>query len=274
MTERKLGRRPHDPTCRALELGDVLTGVLPNVPASVHRLQGLKFGLYRNSTFGICGPTSVANDYRLVTARLTGQMVALPQEAVDDLYRRSGNPGFDPSLGPDDSRQDDNGVNMQQMLQALVAGGIGGVKPLAYARVNVKDPAVLAAAIAIFGGCLYGVSLQKAQQSQTDRGVWDYSPSGEWGGHAILCGGYGEDGSEEVVTWAEIVKATKAFLSHQLDEAWVVVWQQHLTDYGFLAGVDVGRLAANFKALTGKTFPIAVPAPLEPKDWDVIGQQD
>jgi hypothetical protein len=171
VTNRKLGRQPHDPTRKAIELSDILTGELPKVPPSVDYLDGLKFGMYRNSEFGVCGPTSAANLTREVTARLTGKMLVPTQGDVFKLYRHSGNPGFDPSLSDDDPRQDSNGVNMQTMLQAWMKHGLGDVKPLAFARVDVKKPEVMHAAVAIFGGQLLGVTLQKAQQSQTDAGT-------------------------------------------------------------------------------------------------------
>jgi hypothetical protein len=267
----KLGRQPHDPTRKAIELEDILTGELLPVPPSVDYQGGLKFGEYMNNRFGICGPTSVANFCRLVSARLTGKMVAPTQEDVNKLYRESGNPGFNPDLSPDDPRQDDNGVNMQTMLQAWLKNDLGPFKLLGFARVNVKKPEVMHAAVALFGGQLLGVTLQDAQKSQTDRGYWDYSPSGEWGGHAVLEGAHNKD---KVVTWAREVEVKPAFVQHQLDEAWVPILPLHLTDYGFVKGVDVGRMAQAFGDLTGKKFPVDVSKPLDPSDFDVIGKRD
>jgi hypothetical protein len=271
VSQYKLGRRPHDPTRKAIELEHLLTGELPPVPPSVDYQAGLTFGLYKNSTFGICGPTSVANFCRLVSARLTGKMVVPTQEDVNKLYRESGNPNFDPNLSPDDPRQDDNGVNMQTMLQAWLKNDLGPFKLLGFARVNVKKPEVMHAAVALFGGQLLGVSLQEAQKSQTDRGYWDYSPSGEWGGHAVLEGAHNKD---KVVSWAREVEMRPGFVTHQLDEAWVPILPLHLTDYGFVRGIDLGRLAQYFGDLTGKKFPVPTPAPVLPTDFDVVGKQD
>jgi hypothetical protein len=267
---KKLGRQPHDPNAHVLKLADFLTGKLPDVPKTSAYGRGVPFGLYTNDKFGICGPTSCANHRRMVTQYLTGKMVAPSQAAVNKLYRDSGNPHFDPSLAPDDPRQDDKGVNMVTMLKALVAGGeFDGVPCLGWAAVNVSNREEWEAASTLFGGQLLGVTLQKAQKTQK---VWDYVPgSGEWGGHAVMMPDVNPD---EVATWGELVGVTPAFVQHQLDEAYVVLWPEMLTDYGFVRGMDVGRWAKAFEDYSGKKFPVPVPDPMSPLDWDVIGKRD
>jgi hypothetical protein len=251
----KLGLQPPDSSMPALMLGDFLTGAVPAHPANADYLSNIQFGMYANDQFGVCGPTSVCNSRREITARLKGQMVAPSQEDCFDLYRRSGNPNFDPSTGTDD-----NGVNMQVMLQAVLSGGIAGVKCLGFAKVDTSNLNELQAAVAIFGFLLYGVNLQTAQQSQTNSGVWDYRPSGQWGGHAILGGAYVPN-DLEVITWAQRVKMTARFIQKQMSEAWAVIWPEHLTDKGFLAGVDLNAFANAWQAITGKKFPVVVPPP-------------
>lgn len=261
---RKLGRRPpkHAP---ALMLADFLSGIVPAHPTVTDHIGSNEFGLYENDQFGDCGPVSVANLVRLVTAGLLGAEVQPSQDDVFDLYRRSGNPDFDPTTGADD-----NGVDMQTMLEALHVGGIGGVKPLAFAKVDVTSDAELDAAVSIFGGVLWGVNLLEAQQAQTDQGEWDYQKSPEWGGHAIVNGAFDESTKlEDVITWALRVKTTAAFRSHQLEEAWVVIWQWNIDHPAFQEGVDVQALADAYHALTGDTLPdlpppVPVPAPPPP----------
>lgn len=266
MTEvaRKLGRRPpkHAP---ALMLERSLTGVVPHPATADHFSEVADWGMYGNDQYGDCGPVSVANYVKLVTRYLTGAEVSVSQADVFDLYRRSGNPNFDPTTDADD-----NGVDMQTMLEALTKGGIAGRKPVAFAKVNVISPTEIQAAIAIFGGVLFGVDLDVAQQTQTDAGgPWDYSPhSSAWGGHAIVAGRYtgaltGPDVS--VVSWAEVLGTTDAFLAHQLEECWVVIFPEHLGTTAFVEGVDVATLASDYQALTGRTFPVVpAPAPVPP----------
>jgi hypothetical protein len=262
----KLGLRPADPSRPVLRAAQFLTGRIPAHPAHLDYLarDGLTFGMYRNDEFGVCGPASAANLRRLVTAWLTGKMHDPTQDDVFDLYRRSGSPDFDPETGVGD-----RGVNMADMLSAVAHWGLGGVKALAYAKVDTRDRDEMRAAVAIFGGLLLGLDLQTAQQAQTDTGVWDWVPSGQWGGHAVLAGSYDDEPGTVrdrvgVITWARTVEATDAFLAHQDGEAWVVVWPEHLTSPGFLEGVDHAALAGAYTALTGRPFPAVAPAPPAP----------
>jgi len=252
---RRLGRRPPK-RAPSLKLAPLLTGAPPPVPvAADHFGQVSDWGLYGNDRFGVCGPVSVANYVKMVTRYLTGTEVSVTQSDVFDLYRRSGNPDFDPVTDADD-----NGVDMQTMLEALTRGGIGGAhQPVCFAQVDHTNPAEVRAAVAIFGGVLFGVDLRVAQQAQTDAGLWDYAPgSQEWGGHAIMCGRY-QPGRVGSVTWAMLVDATDAFLRHQLDEAWVVVMPEHLGTTTFLQGVDLPAMKEDFTTLTGRPFPDVVP---------------
>lgn len=261
----KLGRRAPK-NAPALHLGAFLTGTIPAHPASADHFGSLPFGLYGNDQFGDCGPVSVANLVRLVTGGLLGLEVQPSLEDVFDLYRRSGNPGFDPATGAGD-----DGVDMQTMLEALLAGGIGDglgglLKPVCFAKVDVSNDEELAAAVSIFGGCLWGVTLQVAQQSQTDAHppVWNYSQSGMWGGHAVLNGAYEARSYEDVISWAIRVETTLAFRDKQLDEAWVVVWPWNIDHPAFQAGVDLVALCNAYHDLTGKVLPLPLPTPPSP----------
>jgi hypothetical protein len=263
---RKLGLQP--PTHRAaLALGDYLTGVAPAHPVTADHFGTVPFGMYANDQHGVCGPTAAANLRRLVTAGLTGAMVAPSQEDVYDLYRRSGNPNFDPNLPADDPRQQDDGVEMQTMLEAVQASGIGGVRSVAFAKVDVTSDDEMTAAVSLFGGILWGVDLDVAQQAQTDAHppFWDYKRSAVWGGHAVLTGAYETGNLEDVISWDLRIPTTAAFRRRQLGEAWVVIFPEHLGSRAFQAGVNLAGLAAGYQALTGRPLPAVVPPqPLPP----------
>jgi hypothetical protein len=259
---RKTGRRKPK-NAPALRLRSLLTGVVPTHPLSADHFGTLAFGLYGNDKFGVCGPTSVANLIRLITGCLLGAEITPSQEDVYDLYRRSGNPKFDPATDADD-----NGVDMQTMLEELLKNGIGDgkggkVKPVAFAKVDVTNDAELEAAVSIFGGVLWGVNLETAQEAQTDATTprWDHKRSAEWGRHAVLNGAYEASALEDVISWAIRVQTTGSFRANQLEEAWVVVFPWHLENRAFQAGVDVAALAVAYKALTGKDLEIPTPAP-------------
>lgn len=260
----KTGRRPPK-NAPALMLADFLSGTAPAHPAAADHFGSQAFGLYGNDQYGDCGPTSVANLVRLVTGGLLGTEIQPSQNDVFDLYRRSGNPNFDPATDADD-----NGVDMQTMLEALLKDGIGDgkggvIRPVAFAKVNVKDDAELDAAVSIFGGVLWGVDLMVAQQAQTDASPpkWDYKKSGEWGGHAIVNGKFNEStGDAEVISWDIDVQSTAAFRQKQLEEGWVVIWQWNIDHPAFQQGVDMAALRSAYKALTGKDLPQVGPTPV------------
>jgi hypothetical protein len=301
MTARMLGL--HTPkNAPALMLGPALTGAVPaHPPAADHFSRIDDWGLYGNDRYGDCGPVSVANLVKLITLYLGGTEISVFEYDVWDLYRRSGNPGFDPAFpgGPGDQ-----GVDMQTMLEALTKGGIGGGiggghRPVAFAKINHLDPDEVKAAISIFGGVLLGVVLREAQQAQTDERLWDYADSPIWGGHAVLAGRYSNVENipspdpftvargirvinrTGVITWAEVVDATDTFLNTQLQEAWVVIMPEHLGTTAFQQGVDLGALARAYTALTGRPFPAPfppvpapVPAPPAPTPPPGVDQAD
>lgn len=268
----RLGRRPHDPARPLLRLADILTGAVPaHGVISDHLSRVTDWGLYGNDQYGDCGPTAVANSRKLTTRYLAATEESPAQDDVFDLYRRSGNPGFDPSTDTDD-----NGVVMADMLSAVVKGGIGGTRAVAYAAVDTSNLDEVRAAIDIFGFVLLGVDLDTAQQAQTDAGLWDYKRSPEWGGHAVLCGSYtsaarGRDLG--VVTWAEVVGVTDAFATTQVPEAYVLIWPEHTRTEQFREGIDTAELNAAYMALTGRPGPFTEPgpdpAPVDPPSSDV-----
>jgi hypothetical protein len=80
-----------------------------------------------------------------------------------------------------------------------------------------------------------------------------------------------------VVTWAEVVGSTDAFWSHQVEEAYVVIWPEHLGTKAFLEGVDRQALASDFQALTGRPFPVQpapTPVPVPPVPGPVVDAAD
>jgi hypothetical protein len=243
-----------------------LTGVRPShSPTADHFAAIRTWVLGGNDRFGTCGPTSVANARRLITAYLAGAPDTFTDEQVFDLYRRSGNPNFDPATGADD-----NGVDMQTMCEALMSGGFAGVKPVCFAQVDATNLDDVRACEEIFGSVLLGVTLQDDQNVQTDTGLWHYSPSPTWGGHAIMSGRYTDpagtvDDRTGVISWRLVVDTADDFLVHQCDQVWVVIWPEHLGTKEFIEGVNLSVLAADYEALTGRPFP-SVPQPVPVPD--------
>lgn len=255
----KLGLQPPK-NAPAIKLGDILTGQTPDHPIAADHFGSFPFGMYENDRFGVCGPTAVANLLRLVSVALLGVEIQPSQDNVFDLYRRSGNPDFDPNTGAGD-----RGVDMQTMLEALLRGGIGDgmghvIRPRAFAKVAFNNDQELDAAVSIFGGILWGVNLETPQQAQSEATPpkWDFDPTGdEWGGHAVVNGKYDESaGDDEVVSWQKIIATTPQFRREQLQQAWVVIWQANVDHPAFQQGVDIWALKSAFKELTGQDLPV------------------
>lgn len=260
----RLGKRKPDPTKPRLRLANFLSGTPPQVPAAADHFSKVpQWGLYRNNEWGICGPTALANSRRLITQAATGTMDAPPQGDVTDLYTRVS--GFNPATGAND-----DGVILQDMLTEAVKNGLGSHKPLGFAEVDHTNIDEMMAAIAIFGFLIIGVDLRTPQQSQTNQRLWEHvDAGGDWGGHAILGGRYtNPDGTladrTGVVTWAMLVDMTDNFINRQLDEAWVVIWPEHLRDSAFLEGMDVPAFALAYKNITGRDFPATIPPAPQP----------
>lgn len=276
----KTGLRRTDPARLRNTVRLELTGqVPPHPPTADHLNQVREWNGDTNNDFGTCGPCAVANSVILTWLYLLGEVITVSDSAIFDLYRRSGNPTFDPNArpGPDGSVPGDNGVDMTVMLAELVRNGIDithasgtteRVRPLAFA----SAPAVIdgvRAITSIFGGALLAVTLQTAQQTQTATGVWDYALSPEWGGHAVEGGAYQSLAGagqidETIISWQRPVGTTDQFLDHQLDEVYVVVWQPLWDHPAFQQGVDRAALAADYTASTGRPFPVPAPAPVPP----------
>ena len=257
----KLGRK-QPKRAPSLKAADFLTYEAVQHSENVDHFEKVpQWILGENDQHGTCGPTSSANNYLDITTYLTGTPINVGDDAVIDLYKRSGNPNFP---------ADDNGVDMQTMFEAQLKGGLGGHKPIAFAQVDHTNLDEILYAIEVFGGVQYGVNLQTAQQSQTrPNGLWDYQRSGEWGGHAIYVGRYSDPAGDlsdrtACITWQMIVDMTDAFEQHQLDEVWLVIWPEHLGTAQFKAGVDLEALKAAYKDLTGRDLPVPDPAPPSP----------
>jgi hypothetical protein len=262
------GRKPPK-RAPALRLSAYLTGTVPAHPAAADYLSRLSgWQMLGNDQYGDCVAVTWANTRRLVTAVLAAENYPSLAD-VETLYKTQ-NPGFP---------QQDDGMDIQTCLEYLVkTGGPDGVKAVGFASVNYADPDEVKAAIAIFGSVWIGINVQQAQQNQFSAGQpWDWVPGSPLdGGHSIVVGGYGEPragqlgGDEDFITWAEETSFTDNFWSNGTEEAWVVIWPEHLGSAEFLAGVDLAAFAADYQAITGQPFPAVVPpTPVPPSPTPV-----
>lgn len=250
----RLGRRPPK-RAPALKMARLFATPIPDHPTAVDYLARLsRWNMLGNDAYGDCVAVTWANVRRLLTAQLGGAEHYPNFSDVEALYKTQ-NPKFP---------ADDNGMDIQTCLEYLVhEGGPDGVKAIAFASVDPKNLEEVKAALAIFGFVWTGINVQKANMAQFRAGQpWDYvagSPSD--GGHSIISGGYSGVPGRDVafITWAAETAFTDAFWLHQVDEAWVVIFPEHLGQAAFLEGVNVAQLAADYRALTGRDLPIPAP---------------
>jgi len=249
MAELKFGRRPPK-NAPALRLGPSLTGVIPAHPANVDYLSKLSnWKMLGNDTYGDCVAVTWANLRRLTTATLAFEAYPI-QSQVYALYKTQ-NPAFP---------AEDNGMDIQTCLEYLAStGGPDGVKALAFASVDHTNRDEMDAAIAIFGGVWVGINVLNANMNEFDAGQpWDYSNSPIDGGHSVVVGGYNTatpNADLRFITWAQETSFTDSYISHEFEEAWVVIWPEHLGSKAFQEGVNLSQLASDYTALTGRPFP-------------------
>lgn len=250
-------------------------GVPPASPDAVDHFTGWSFNMGGNDQYGSCAPTSAANHLGMTRKYLGGIDKPVPLAGVLDLYARSSSPPFDPQTG-----NNDNGCVMSDLAMGISkdGGGLDGDYVVVSVSLADMSDASLYAAINEFGGVLFAVDLQTAQQAQTDAGYWDYRRSGAWGGHAILAGKYTKSNARiDVVTWQKDVYTTAAFRKYQLTEVWLPVWKSAIDSGKFFANVDSTQFLADYKAITGQDFPVPIPptppTPIPPTTGGISGTE-
>jgi MFS family permease len=165
--------------------------------------------------------------------------------------------------GPGSSN--DQGMDVQTGLEYLhTTGGPDGVKAVAFAKVDHTNLDEVKAALAIFGALWLGVQVLDANQKEFSEGrAWtDVAGSAIDGGHAILGGGY-TSADIKFTTWAKETEFARSFWhgvvqgTPLVEEAWVVIWPEHLGTTAFEQGVDQAQLTADYHALTGNQLVLS-----------------
>jgi hypothetical protein len=258
---RKLGRRAPKKS-PALRFSQFWSGAVPDHPDAVDYLARLQnWQMLGNNDFGDCVAVAAANLRRLISSQL-GLEDYPTQDEVFALYRTQ-NPNFQPNPN---RPVEDNGMDIQTMLEYWHGNEWSGTKVVAFAAVDPTNLAELKAAIAIFGGVLPGVLVTQANDQEFSNGQpWDFvKRSRTLGGHCILGGGYQSttSGAMRFITWAKETQFTEAFIAHQFEECWIPIFPEHLGTKSFQQGVDLLALAAAYRDLTGKPLPVPTPVPV------------
>lgn len=264
---RKYGARIDNPTKPALAYAAFRAVTPVPHPAAVDYTDP-GWAMLGNDVAGDCEAVRVANNRRHVMHFLAGREAYMTQDQVWDIYR-SQNGGFVPGDGPHGyGSADDRGMDTQTLLEyGHSAGFPDGARVRFFAKVDHTKPDEVAAAIATFGGVWVDISVTEANQEEFNQGIlWDYVKGSPVDGlHAVYAVGYREvRGGVQMITWAAETGFTDLFWAHQVQQVFVVAYDEHFGTASFETGVNRDALAAAYLALTGKTLvlpPLPSPTP-------------
>lgn len=216
-----------------------------------------------NDTFSDCVVAAFDHTRQVITGLLTGTQLNLSPDEIVALYKTQ-NPDFDPSGDPSvngPGSPADGGMEIQTFLEYLVSTG----RILAFGRIDYTNEEELKAATYIGLSVMTGVQLQEAQMSQFAMGTWDYQPgSPTIGGHCVPLAGYTNNpDTDTCITWGRPIACTQAFITGTMEEAWFLLFPEHVQHPNFRDNFDLPGFAAAVSSLTdGKVVVPVPPAPV------------
>ena len=246
----KLGKHPPKANLKTLLFSKYLKADAPPPPPKKvfreYKIPLDAWQMFGNDTLGDCTCAAVAHMLMLVTAH-TGKLV-IP-DLNDVLVMYSIVSGYVPG-----DASTDNGAAITDVLEYWQMTGLSGHKIRGWAAINYADLLARHQGIYIFGANDIGVQLPMLADTQfIKKKTWDIAPDdgGIAGGHCIVEAGYGSQGSD-FVTWGQGgQKATNAWSAKYVDEAYVVVTQDWISQADGLApnALDLDTLQADLQAL-------------------------
>jgi hypothetical protein len=250
---KKLGKRP--PVRKdTVSIADFMTGQIPEHPV-VNMAPMLTYPMDHNDVAGDCVVAGADHALQVISASL-----GVPRRNWTDAqiltYYQTQNPNF--RSWADGGTDADGGMIIQDFLSTLVRVG----EIVAFGAVDFRNQELMEAATYVGLAIVTGEDLRVAQQSQK---VWDYSAkSPDWGGHCTTTVGYLGNENQTCVTWGALQDMTEGFISHQVDEAWLVLTQAHLSNPQFRNAFDLAGFAAAIAELTGNKVIVPVPPVPDP----------
>lgn len=245
---RAKGKLP--PTNRkSVSFGDFLT-VLPTVPL-VDIAPTFIYPMDLNDSIGCCVVAGFDHFRQVVTGLLCGKQANFTQDEIINFYKTQ-NPHFDlhgsaSTNGPGSSS--DNGMNIQLFLEYLVSQK----KILGFAKIDHTNEEQMKAAIYMGLGIIIGVIVTEPQMNeQFYNKLWDWVPDAKQdGGHCVTLAGYiNQPDKSTCITWGTLIDCTQSFISHQADEAWFVLMQEHVDHPSFRNHFDLAGFSEAVKNIT------------------------
>lgn len=253
----RAGKLPAQPARPHLRLSAVLS-TLAAPPASCDwQADSIAWPMYGNSDIGDCTCAAAGHVVNQLTFYGRGQEVQPTDGDVIGMY--SAVTGYNPK-----KPSTDQGAYCQDVLAYFRKTGLAGHKLAAYAAVDVSNLTEVRQAINLFGSVYIGLNFPGSAMDQFNAGQpWDVVKGAQIeGGHCVIVGSYG-GGKLGVITWGAETEMTEAFWKKYVDEAWVVLDADGLSQAGayFAGAASFYALGAQFAALTGEANPIPAPAP-------------
>lgn len=255
--EFKGGRLPNDPRKPRLRLANFITPTAV-APSSVDYINNVyEYPMYLNDEIGDC--TTAAAGHIIQAESTYGRGTTDTITDTDVLVAYENVSGYDPQTG-----SNDNGAVMQDVLNYWRKVGIGNHNILAFAELNVNNMEEVKVALSIFGSLYIGFAFPESAMDQFNRGEpWDYVRDANIvGGHAIHGGAYNVGADWVVTTWGSFQDMTQDFWDAYVEEAWVVITPEWLSEAGSSpTGLDLHALGEELSRITGGPNPIPAPEP-------------
>lgn len=199
---------------------------------------GTRYNWFGNDTLGVCTYAALAHMFQQRCALLGITCTITPNDVID-AYKAG--TGYDGTPGTD------QGGSCISALVRTKNVGIGGYRARAFARVNMRDPVEVRAAIHIAGSIYVGGALPRRIASQGRD--WKLpmhqeaqDAPGSLGGHAWLLTGY-QRGNLFALPWVDEVSIDDAWEDLYIDEGWVVLDDLWATETRLAPnGLDLSRL--------------------------------
>ncbi len=207
----------------------------PNKLFREYKILNGAWQMFANDTVGDCTCAAVAHMLMLVTAH-TGTMVVPDEKDVLAMY--SAITGYDPAqTDSDQNNPTDTGAAITDVLSYWQTTGLAGHKILGWAKIDHTDRLQRHLGAYIFAANDIGVQLPANALDQFEaKETWKTTKKdgGIEGGHCIIETGYGSKGSS-FATWGADQKATNAWSDKYVDEGYVVITPDWLSNADGLA---------------------------------------
>ena len=207
----KLGRKPPRVDHKVFKLSSFLK-IIPPAPAKVSYIPPkVKWGVMLNDRLGDCAIAAPGHIIQAQTGLSGNEFVATDAEILAAYKAVSGYDGTGAT---------DSGCNMQDVLDYWRKTGIAGHKILAYARVDIKNPAEVRYACYAMGGLYLGVNLPTEWEGAK---VWGLPkpPVNIAGGHAITALQF-DSKQLTVITWGKEIPLLWEAWHPYVEEAWAI----------------------------------------------------